>query len=1067
MILDNSTANTKKIHEWIYEYTEAGAFDAVTGYFTIGALAWLSEKVNDRVAAFRFVIGDIASRATANAARPLDLLNERATADTAFGLATAARKAVEFLRQDKVLAKTVEPNFCHAKCLVFKPAKNVERNSYYIAGSSNLTEAGIGLKRANNVELNLTETGGNYQYKDLVRWFDALWEKPETRSVKTIAGPGGVETKINFKEYLIAEISKVFAQYTPLELYMKVLSEFFPDDPEDPAFLKQLGRLENTAVWNTLYEFQKKGALSLVKMLQKHGGAILADAVGLGKTFTALAVVKFAEFQGRQIVVVCPKKLEWNWRQYLEHQGSRFESDQFDYFIRFHTDLSEERLETYGDTADKFFTSDKPKLFVIDESHNLRNDKSARYQFFAEKILAKNPDAQVLLLSATPINNSLLDVRNQFKLLAKNADNGFEKSPGVKSVDNLFANAQRALSEWAREPGGGIPGLIAKLPKNFFDLTDALTVARTRPMIQRTAEGENLVFPAKNAPENIFETPVAFGNYENFDDLLDRFPPCLSAYQPAFYAGMTADKAIEDEASRDFFLVRMMFVLLVKRLESSWVSFYQTLESIRDVHQQTLAKIKQYEENPSDPSDLTDSSDPTDLFDEEDDMLFIGRKRKIEIAEIAKKGNLAAFKKDLKKDLDALGLLITNLEIFKRKTALEKGDASADTKLQNLIALIRKKQASGKNNGNPKVLVFTTYTDTADYLYNELRRRGFQRLALVTGTLCKAANYSGPRFEPILERFAPLAKKSGKTAGEPVDILVATDVLSEGQNLQDADFVVNYDIHWNPVRVIQRVGRVDRLGSPNSEIFSANFWPARDVEEYLALQKRVEDRMAVMKLMGSEVPKNFTETFAKKADAPDLESRQVARMLEQMKVSMEDIETRGENFGFNNLSLERFRQDWLYAQRAARENFCAIPNGVFTGFKSETAAPGLVALLGSPVRAPGSAERYKDLRLAYINGKGEPVLSRHDDILQLLATHKDAPRRVSAALETGDPAAVSALSKNLRDWLEKEGLKTATADIVDIFTGTATPVKMAAKTARAEEEFQAHNFELVCWFMVS
>ena len=1069
MILDNTAAGTKKVHEWISDYTEAGAIDAVTGYFTIGALAWLSEQVNDKVAAFRFVIGDIASHTMANAHRPLDLLNERVSADSAFSLASAAKKAVAFLSQDKVLAKTVEPNFCHAKCLVFKPSKKDDRDCYYVAGSSNLTEAGIGLKQTNNVELNLAETGNNDQYRNLVKWFDDLWNKPETHFDKTVAGTDGKETTVNFKQYLIDEISKVFQRYTPLELYLKVLAELFSDPADDdPDFARHFGKLENTAIWEALYEFQKKGALSLIRMLQKHGGAILADAVGLGKTFTALAVIKFAQFKGREVVVICPKKLEQNWRQYRHRQGSRFESDRFDYLLRFHTDMNADRLATYDDTADTLFVSDKPKLFVIDESHNLRNDKSARYQFLAEKILAKNPDAQILLLSATPINNSLLDVRNQFKLIAKGANDGFKETLSVNSLEKLFADAQKEMNRWMEKNGRQIPELIAALPHAFFRLTDALTVARTRLMIQQTPEGVHLAFPRKTAPENFFETPVAFGHYKDFDGLLAQFPPSLSAYLPAYYADRTSNIAIRDEAKRDFFLVRMMFVLLVKRLESSWVSFAQTIGTIRAVHQAVLAKVRAYENLP-DLSDLSDLADPSDLFDEDDDEdAFNIGKRKVRIAEIADIGHLDAFKRDLKKDLDALDKLNATLEIFKRRIDAEQDAApSADTKLQNLIDLIRRKQASGE--GNPKVLIFTTYADTAEYLFRELSRRGLRRLAVVTGSECKDdAGYSGKKFTPILERFAPVASGKTQSPENAIDILIATDVLSEGQNLQDADFAVNYDIHWNPVRVIQRVGRIDRLGSPNPEIYSANFWPAEDVEGYLTLRKRVEDRMATMRLMGSEVPKDFTDTFAQKAAAPDFESQQIKRMLEQMKVSLDDIETADTSLGFNDLSLDRFRQDWLYAERAARERFTAIPNGVFTGFKAEDgAAPGLIAFLGFPARKHGSSASYAEHRFAYIDAQGGVVLSRREEILGVLAAHKNAPRLVPAAIDAGDPTTIATLSQNLRAWLEKEGCQTATIEIADLLGGTATPVTSSAKTMHTEQRFQPKNFDLICWFVLN
>lgn len=284
MIIDNENVNLK-VHEWISKYTDEGKFDIVTGYFTIGALAYLSNQVNEKISNFRLVLGDIVS-VDIESNRPLDLLNENITIEAALSLNKYAKEAVEFLKQDKVIAKTLEPNFCHAKNYLFHPSNKDDRDKYFITGSSNLTEAGIGLKETNNIELNIGETGNNNQYKELVEWFTQLWNKPQAHKNKTIIFEDGKKEKVPFKEYLIEQIEKIFIKYTPRELYFKVLFELFGsqiiDDQQDPDFNRQVGRLENSVIYSSLYEFQKKGALSLIKMLQKYNGAILADAVGLG-----------------------------------------------------------------------------------------------------------------------------------------------------------------------------------------------------------------------------------------------------------------------------------------------------------------------------------------------------------------------------------------------------------------------------------------------------------------------------------------------------------------------------------------------------------------------------------------------------------------------------------------------------------------------------------------------------------------------------------------------------------------------------------------------------------------
>ena len=636
--------------------------------------------------------------------------------DASLKLSKVAKEAVAFLELEKVKAKTLEPNFCHAKLYLYKDSDKDPQKDYYVSGSSNLTEAGIGLKTTNNVELNMGSFGSDPQYDQLIKWFESLWEKPQAHDYKTVVDSNGGVNRIPFKQYLIDEIKKIFTEYSPKQLYYKVLFELFGDEllieKENPEFNRQIGRLENTVVYNSLYEFQQKGVLSLIKMLQKHNGAILADAVGLGKTWTALAVMKFYQLQGREVILVCPKKLQYNWRIYQKNQNSKFEKDQFEYFLRFHSDLTDDLMEKYHDRADKMFVNEKPKLFVIDESHNLRNDKSKRYKFLVEQILSQNEDVKVLMLSATPINNSLIDIRNQFKLIVGGNTNGFEESLDIKNIDYTFRAAQKAFNEWTQEPDPKIGEFIKKLPPNFFKLTDSLTVARTRKMIEGHQDG--LEFPKKTKPENIFVTPKQIGNFESFEELFDHFPPMLSGYQPSFYIDEFEDADIlHDEKQRDHFLVKMMYILLVKRLESSWFSFQSTVEKILTHHQNALDRIKQYQETKKE----TGWNDTQPSLFEDDDILAqiedftLGKKRKTRLVDIDRSGNIENFKKDLKADIEALQLLQSNLIQFERKIDKEiikpRNHSSEDDKLETLINRIVKKRQAGENGGNAKVLIFT------------------------------------------------------------------------------------------------------------------------------------------------------------------------------------------------------------------------------------------------------------------------------------------------------------------------------------------------------------------------
>lgn len=1146
MLIDNLKKESTKVYEYIAEYTENGTLDVVTGYFTVGALAYLSKITNDKIEHYRFVLGDIVNVDEVKD-RALDLMNENISVEGALKLSRVAKEAVSFLRQEKVAAKTLEPNFCHAK-IFLHPAKNDTRLNYYITGSSNLTEAGIGLKATNNIELNISATGDNALYNEFVSWFNDLWENPQAHKNKTLKDEKGRTYTMPFKEYLIREIEKIFIEYTPRELYYKVLFELFGEqlllEQEDPEFNRHIGRLENTAVYQTLYKFQQKGVLSLIKMLQKYDGAILADAVGLGKTWSALAVMKFFQLQGREVILLCPKKLQNNWTRFRKFQNSRFEKDQFDYFVRFHTDLMDERMdkEQYRlERADTFFINDQPKLFVIDESHNLRNDKSNRYKFFIEEILQKNEDAKVLMLSATPINNSLNDIRNQFKLIVKGASNGFYEKLGVKNIDYTFRSAQKAFNDWRHEESPKIGEFIKVIPDNFFKLTDAMTVARTRAMIN--GHEAELMFPSKEKPDNLFVTPKEIGNFESFEELFKKFPPMLSGYQPAFYAepmkekkkrqvekqkGKDSVSVLEDEIQRDKFLVKMMYILMVKRLESSWLSFYATVSKIQEHHQNALKKIKLYQENQK---NLVIDEDQASLFDdgesdEEIIELTLGKKRKISLAEIDEAGNIEAFKKDLKTDIDALDNILTNLmrfeKVITKEAAIPRNHKSADTKLEVLIEKIIKKRASGENNKNQKVVIFTVYRDTADYLFDQLKIRGFENIGLVSGTGSKTSDNDAEvkNFEPILERFAPYTKlfrekewefepssdeltdfekyqewiqwisenerKSYTQLQNPIDILIATDALSEGQNLQDADMVINYDIHWNPVRIIQRMGRIDRLGSPNKKIFGVNFWPSNNINAYLDLQGRIEQRMAAMRLAGSEVQLDFSDTFKEMAEDENLENRMKARMMEQMQTSWDDIEVNEQGLGFNDLSLEKYRQDLLEEYSANTEKYSRMPKGIYTGFKAvHDCCPqdGLIALLGYPCKPPNVQKHiYQSYDLIYVNYDGKTVLLNQKEVLDALTLHKDEARYIPSEIDRGEEHAIARLSNSIQKWLndqageekkQEDGTvkKTMGAEARDMLSKLKTGDKDAknriAQNEKSSEKYQPEKFDLITWFLVT
>lgn len=1140
MLIDNHSTD-KKVYNWIEKYIAEGDFSLVTGYFTIGALVYFSNLANDKIKNYRFVLGDITQR-DSGLVKSLDLLNADLSIEKALSLKKIALKAVEFLKLDDVSVKTLEPNFCHAKLYLFNSNDNDPRNHFYITGSSNLTEAGIGLKESHNIELNVADFGGNSQYKELQMWFENLWKNEKAFEEKIVVDEKGIEKKVKFKQYLIDEISKLFQDYLPKDIYYKILFELFSQDIfidiDNPDFAKKIGRLENSEVYNALYEFQKKGVISLIKRIEKYDGAILADAVGLGKTWSALAVMKYFQNQGRDIVMFCPKKLEQNWLKFRKGQDSRFEKDGLEYAIRYHTDLVESLMskhEYVKERADFNFTNKRPKLIVIDESHNLRNDKSSRFMYLLDEIIKENEDVKVLLLSATPINNSFKDVRNQIKLITADNDEAYDERLDIKNLYNLFISTSKHFNEWQSKVGSPVSDLVKMLDDSFFKLTDALIVARTRKMIVGQQDG--LVFPDKHKPENKYITPKVMTDANTLEELIEMFPPALSGYQPKYFtltkkekeirtkqikAGTSERDVLEDEVQRDQFLVKMMYILLLKRLESSWYSFESTAKKILDHHNNALNKVLRYKNSESrnggDDFTLEDFEDFEDFED-----LTLG-KREIRIEDIAKSGNLEIFEKALNKDIRKLEKLISGMEEFAEiiNAEIEEPDniKSADTKLQELIKVINKKREAGNNSKNPKVLIFTTYTDTAHYLFTQLMARGFSKIAMVSGAGAKTDDNPELQrhFEPVLERFAPYTKlfverkwedfhsdsksvnkkykewqkwvseidpKITAKLNNPIDILIATDALSEGQNLQDCDMVINYDIHWNPVRTIQRVGRVDRLGSPNSEVFTVNFWPAENINEYLNLQGRIERRMAAMKVIGSEDIKDFTEDYSNISVDPDLETKHTDRMLEQMQHSLDDLDSE-KSFGFDDLSLETFRQDLAVELNERRQYYEDLPNAIFSGVKFSKSKKvdndkGLIALLGTPPKKPKEKKNYKTMRLVYVNSNGEEILLNDKDILQYLNEVKDQERFGCEKLDIGENTEVKKYASAIEKWfasqqseLHKDDagntVTTAGKESLSILDKLKKGKKDALETLKMNEKvtdkYNKENWDLIAWLTV-
>ena len=1126
MLLDNKTktedSDHYKVFDFIKNYTEQGGLDLVTGFFSVNALALMKDEIN-QAEKFRMILGNLMQE-DSHVNKVIDLLNGNAGIDNTLTLSIAAQKAVAFLEQEKVSVKNIQRNFCHAKTYIYNDKDT--RKNFHIIGSSNLTDAGLGIKESSNIELNTAYTGNDADYKELKKWFKHQWENIAQDKIEL---PD--KTKVEVKQHIIDLIKNLFREYSPQELYYKVLYELFKEDllslSSDAEFKREIAHLEETVIYKTLYPYQQKGSISLIKMLQKNNGAILADAVGLGKTWTALAVMKYFEIKGYTVVSFCPKKLRNNWEQYQSGRGSRFERDEIDYYVRNHTDLQDERLSSnYPDFPLIKLQRKQKILFVIDESHNLRNDKSSRYKFLVENVLMPDKgsrDIKVLHLSATPINNKLVDIRNQFKLMTKGSDNGFERTElEINSLESIFRTAQKDFNDWSELDTRKISDFISKLPQKFFDLTDALIVARTRKLIE--GEFGSMNFPKKDNPVNEYITPENFGDLKSFDDILNALRVNLTAYRPSEYIkGLKIESVLENPQQREKFLVKMMYILLMKRLESSWHSFKSTVENILNHHINALTKVNLFIEKKTDTAiedDLTDEQQEEleDTVSENDNPsqdeppITLGKKNPVPLSSIT---NIDDFKKHLEGDIAKLTLLKENLDRYEKDFNAGKAD---DEKLNKLVDHIQEKQNKSENK---KVLIFTVFKDTAQFLYRELKERNIANLAYVSGSLSETHDgYSGEKFEPILERFAPFTKlfkekdwselyeqhltdgykegdkwkvpfekwlelieendsKTKKKIENPIDVLIATDCLSEGQNLQDCDCLVNYDIHWNPVRLIQRMGRIDRLGSPNKTIQGINFWPGANYEDYLRLKKRVENRMALMSIVGTELDENLSPEFQKMVEENPLLPKQAQKMLDQLQITWDDLEGGDETLGLNDLSLEQFRQELFEFFKKNEEFFKKIPNGVYTGFKFKPnkkwneMPDSIVAVLGYPKRPDEVTDHIYDeihlLHQPFADGSKAAALvfKNNQEILSLLRNHKLEHRYVPQNIEKGDKNVLEKLSQSIGNWVKAQAAPVAVNQIQALFTGDITPQKISPEQKKLEEKFRSENFDLINWFIIS
>ena len=942
-IRDNRTRG--KVAEFLEEKAGYGSrLSVVSAYFTIYAYEALSTQL-DGIESLKFLFGE---------PKFIQTLDPEKTDKKAFkiedeGLELAnrlqqkvvARRCAEWISGKVEIRSIREANLLHGKLYHIDDG----RREHALMGSSNFTQRGLGLSAAPNIELNIV-VDSDRDRTDLKAWFDELWS--DTALVEDV--------KAQVLEYL----AQLYVDHSPEFVYFKTLfhvfEKFLSGQEEEAQFFENTA-ITDTEIWRTLFEFQKDGVKGAVQKINLHNGCILADSVGLGKTYSALAVIKYFELRNHRVLVLCPKKLRENWTVYLGSNMTElnpFVRDRFSYMVLSHTDLSRESGRA-GDVDLAAINWGNFDLVVIDESHNFRNNvkgkrdedgnvvKRSRYERLMQDIIQAGVKTKVMLLSATPVNNDLKDLRNQLYLVSEGRDHAFMPTTGIASIKQTLDTAQKTFSDWAKRPGDRDPKyLMDGLPAGFFTLLDELTIARSRRHIQkyyRASMAQIGKFPKRAKPISKYSEIDSKGRFPTYDKLNEEIEKYqLALFKPSIYVlpqfkdqyqGETNVRNFSQE-NREKFLIGMMKVNFLKRLESSVKSFAITME-------RTVTKIEELEARLNDYKTLRGGK----AQDLQAKLFLMEAEEDEELHEAFEVGTLKYRMEHM--DVDRW---LADLATDKRQLSMLAESAGGvtperDAKLTELKAIIKAKAGIGhttnnRGEANRKIIVFCAFADTAAYLYEQLEPWATTTLrshiALVSGgARPNRSTFGAAEFNQILTNFAPRAKQRAKMSKMPqdgeIDILIATDCISEGQNLQDCDLLVNYDIHWNPVRIIQRFGRIDRIGSPNDTIQLVNFWPTPDLNKYINLKNRVEARMALVDISATNEDNVLTNAELEELIHQDLKYRD--KQLMRLKDEVLDLEDFNESVALNQFSLDNFRMDLSNYVDANRTKLLDAPFGLY------------------------------------------------------------------------------------------------------------------------------------------
>ena len=931
------------------------------------------------------------------------------------------------------------------------------------------TTVDIGCERGNNSYnmVNKVDAPFSTQY---IQLFDSLWNDRDKLQDVT--------------DVIIDNITTAYNENSPEFIYFMMLynvfSEFLDDISEDVLPNEATG-FKSSKIWSMLYDFQKDAVLAIINKLEKYNGCILADSVGLGKTFTALAVIKYYENRNKTVLVLCPKKLSENWNTYKDNYvNNPIASDRLNYDVLFHTDLSRNGGFSNGLDLDRLNWGNYD-LVVIDESHNFRNGgelsgeegKENRYLRLLNKVIRAGVKTKVLMLSATPVNNRFNDLKNQLAIAYEgNSDYINEKLDTKKSIDDIFRQAQKAFNAWSKlEPEARTTdSLLRTLDFDFFEVLDSVTIARSRKHIEKYYDTTEIgKFPERLKPISLRPSLTDLKSAINYNQIYEQLMLLtLCIYTPSNYIfpsklskyiDLTHNKGNNlTQSGREQGIQRLMSINLLKRLESSVYSFKLTLNRIHTLVTDTIQAINDYEKYGNAELDMYDATD-TDFDIEDSNTEFsVGRKVKIDLADMDYK----TWRTELQQDADTLELLTLMIADI---------TPEHDTKLQTLLHLLDDKMHNPINEGNKKVLIFSAFSDTAEYLYEQvskyMKKQYGMNTAVITGTIDGRTTVKGLKatLNNVLTCFSPISKSRdvlmpGSTT--EIDVLIATDCISEGQNLQDCDYLVNYDIHWNPVRIIQRFGRIDRIGSKNQYIQLVNFWPDMTLDDYINLKSRVETRMKI-----SIMTSTGDDDLINPEEKGDLEYRK--QQLKRLQEEVVDIEDMSTGISIMDLGLNEFRLDLLEYIKT-HDDLDKKPKGMHAVVPADEENPeGVIFVLRNINNSVNidNQNRIHPFYMVYIGLDGDIVCDYLNpkkllDTVRLLCRNKKEPvlslcRKFNE--ETNDGRDMQEVSELLNDAINSISDVKEESDIDSLFSSGGTSALMS-------EISGLDDFELICFLVV-